>query len=149
MKVRNVMQTNVITVPVGATYEEVARILHTNSITGAPVVDAEGRLVGIVSVKDLFRILFPFYSSYYDNPELYTDFESREHKIDEVKYKHVEGFMAANPVTVDPDCPVMRAGAIMLAKKVHRLPVVHNGRLVGLVTRGTIYRSVLKHHFKL
>ncbi|TAL20757.1 CBS domain-containing protein [Patescibacteria group bacterium] len=149
MKVRDVMEKNVIAVKKGATYEEVARILDKQGIKGAPVVDENNVVIGVVSEKDLYKILYPFYSSFYDHPELYVDFENRESKIDEVRGKKVEEFMSRNTVSVSPDSPVMRAGAMMIAKGVHRLPVIENGKLVGIVTRSKIYRTLLRNRLAL
>jgi len=149
MKVRDVMQIDVITVPAGSPYEEVARILYRCGKSGAPVVDTDGNLIGTVSEKDLFRILYPFYKSYYASPESYADMEGRECKISEIRMHPVEVFMSRDVATVEPEAPVMRAGAIMLARGVNRLPVIENGRLIGMVSRSDIYRKILEQHFAL
>ncbi len=65
MRVQDVMQTEVLTIPVGTPYRDVERLLREKQISGAPVVDGEGSVVGIVSEKDLFRVLYPFYRSFY------------------------------------------------------------------------------------
>lgn len=144
MKVRDVMEPHVVTVTPEHSYEDAARILNEHQVSGVPVVDADGRLIGMVSEKDLYRILFPFYSSYYQDPVSYADLEKREDKIDEVRVKKVAVFMSRDVTTIGPDEPIMRAGGIMLAKRISRLPVVENGKLVGLVSRSRIYKEVLK-----
>lgn len=143
MKVREIMDTKFISIPKDATYEQVFKLLNDNNISGAPVVD-DGRIVGIVSEKDLFRVLFPYYTSYYNNPELYVDYEERENKIEEIKNHKVEIFMSRDFVHIHPDDPVLRAGALMLAKHVSRLPVVENGKLVGMIWRRDIYKTILQ-----
>ncbi|MCX6782143.1 MAG: CBS domain-containing protein [Candidatus Magasanikbacteria bacterium] len=143
MKVRELMDTKYITIPKGSTYEQVFKILYDNNISGAPIVD-DGKIIGIVSEKDLFRVLFPFYTSYYNNPELYVDYEERENKVDEIKNHKVDVFMSRDFVYVHPDDPVLRAGALMLAKHVSRLPVIENGKLVGMIWRRDIYKTILK-----
>jgi CBS domain-containing protein len=147
MKIRDVMVTDVITIPVTATYEEAARILYDHKINGAAVVDENGHLAGMISEKDLFRVLYPFPQSYYNDPESYLNLEERESKTSEIRNKPISGFITKNPVVIDPDVPVMHASALMLARRVHRLPVIENGKLVGNVTRGLIYRAILKHEF--
>jgi len=149
MKVRDVMETEVITVPEHASYEDVAKILYTRNISGVPVVDKDGNLVGALSEKDLFRIMYPFYKSYYEDPGSYTDLEARENKIEEIRSHPVKGFMTQNVVTVAPDMPVMRAGALMLARGVNRLPVVEDGKLIGIISRRNIFREILRHHLDL
>lgn len=147
MKVRDLMRTEIVTVPLGSTYAEVMRILCDNKISGAPVVDEKGALVGLVSEKDLFRILYPFYQSYYLHPEQYTDHEEREKKAGEIKNHKVEIFMTKMVYTVHPDVPIMRAGALMLSKNVHRLPVVEGSDLVGLISRRAIYRAIMESNY--
>ena len=141
------METGVVTVSVGTPYREVAKLLAAGNFSGAPVVDERGNMVGIVSEKDLFRVLYPYYRSFYENPELYTDAEARENKADDIADRPVEQFMVTSVLTVDPDMPVMRAGALMLAKGIHRMPVIDRGALVGIVTRSRLYRHVFKSKF--
>ena len=149
MKIRDVMSTDVVVIPVEATYEEATKILFDNQVSGAPVVDKEGRLVGVISDKDLYRVLFPWYKSFSEDPEEYLNFEAREMAIDEVRQEPVAGFMSKQVITTQPDEFVMRAGAIMLAERVHRLPVVEQGKLVGVVTRADIYHELIAQHLGL
>lgn len=149
MRVGDVMIKKVITVPSGSTYAEAAKILYKSGISGAPVVDNKNNLVGIVSEKDLFKVLFPFYDSFYKHPESYTDFEERENKIDEIKDKKIANFITMKVTSVKSDDLVMKAGGLMLAHSYHRLPVVEEGKLIGIVTREEIFEAVLKKHLKL
>lgn len=138
------MQTEVVTIPVGMSYRDVERVLREKEITGAPVVDGEGSVVGIVSEKDLFRVLYPFYRSFYENPEMYSDLEARETKASDIADHPVERFMSSRVWHIEPEVPLMRAGAIMLARGIHRMPVMTDGKLVGIVTRTAVYRAVFE-----
>ncbi|MEK7193492.1 MAG: CBS domain-containing protein [Patescibacteria group bacterium] len=149
MKVKHVLEKNVITIPHTATYREAAEVLHKNNLSGAPVIGEKNRLVGMLSEKDLFKVLYPFYQSYYENPELYLDYESRETKIREIENEPIIGMITKNVVTIDPEAPILRAGAIMLAKGIHRLPVVKDNKLLGIVTREHIYSAILKRELNL
>ena len=144
MKVKNVMSKRVIKIKKGMTYQEVVKIFLKHKISGAPVVDENDNLIGLISEKDLFRILYPFYQSYYEHPEWYTDFEAREDKASEIKGHLVESFMTKNVITGNPETPIMAAGALMLARGIHRLPVVKDGKIIGIVSREDIYRKILK-----
>jgi CBS domain-containing protein len=144
MRVQDVMQTEVVTIPVGMSYRDVERVLREKEITGAPVVDGEGSVVGIVSEKDLFRVLYPFYRSFYENPEMYSDLEARETKASDIADHPVERFMSSRVWHIEPEVPLMRAGAIMLARGIHRMPVMSDGKLVGIVTRTAVYRAVFE-----
>ena len=148
MKVKEIMEPAVISIKSDATYEEAARVLYQNEISGAPVVDESGKVVGVVSEEDLFRIVYPYYRSYYDHPEMYIDYEEREKKMSEIRNHRVEIFMSKNVVGVDPETPVLQAGAVMLARDIMRMPVIKDGQLVGIVNRKAIYHAVLKNNFK-
>lgn len=147
MKVRDVMRTDLVLVQKSSTYKEVAKILYDRKISGAPVVDETGRLVGVISEKDLFKVLYPYYKTFYATPQDYADLENRENKAQEVQDHSIEGYMTKDVVTIAPDEPIMSAGATMLARHVHRLPVVENGKLIGMVSRKSIYRAILQQKF--
>lgn len=147
MKVRDLMETDLVVIKTGTPYVEVMHTLKRHKITGAPVVDKNGDLVGVVSEKDLFRILYPFYQSYYMNPEQYVDHEEREKKASDIRGHKVEVFMTKPVYSIHPDVPIMRAGAVMLSKRIHRLPVVEGRELVGLISRGKIYRTIAEKNY--
>jgi CBS domain-containing protein len=146
MLVRDIMNPQIISVTTDATYSEVARLLHVEQLTGVPVVNGDGDLVGVISQKDLFRVLYPYYKSYYKNPKDYTDFEHREEKILEIKDDAIVKFMSKDVITTTPDTPTMKVGGIMLAKGIHCVPVLDNGKLAGMVNRMDIYQNILKLH---
>ena len=148
MKVRDLMKKDFITLNPQNTYEEVVALLYNNNLNGAPVINENNELVGYVSEKDLFRILYPYYKSFYEYPESYTDGEKREEKAQEIRYHKVEVFMNKSPLTVDSDMPIMNAGALMLAKRVHQFPVIEAGKVVGLISRDLIYKTVFMKNFK-
>lgn len=142
------MQKDHVSVPPSATYEEVARLMVEKNFSSIPVVEATGELVGIVSEKDLFRALYPEYGGYMKDPQGYKDPEEQESEIKQVRKRPIAEFMTQKVVSVDSGSPVLWAGGLMLAKRFHMLPVVDDGKLVGIVTRDHIYRAILKAHFE-
>jgi CBS domain-containing protein len=148
MKVRDVMVTPVITVSPTTTYEEAAKIMHTNHISGVPVVDDKGGLLGIVSEKDLFRAMFPLYEEYAVTPDIIVDKEAQEGEIELIRKYPVEKYMSRKVITIGPNSPILCAGGLMLAHGLHRLPVVEDKELIGIVTREDIYGTILKKHLK-
>ena len=60
----------------------------------------------------------------------------------------IEKYMSEQVVTIDIDAPILRAGGLMLARGLHRLPVMENGKMVGIVSREDIYSAVLKKHLR-
>ncbi len=149
MRVKDIMETDIITIHKHETYEDAVRLLHERNISGCPVIDESNKLVGIVSHKDLLRILYPYYDSFYRAPEMYTDFHMRENKAYEIRHHRVESFMSDPVFTTHPETPILHAGGMMLAHHVQRLPVVLAGELVGIVTRKRILREIFKRNFNL
>jgi len=141
------METDVVTLQQDGTYEDAVKTLDRAKITGCPVVNSGGELVGVVSYKDLLRLLFPYYDSYYKNPESYTDFDAREAKASEIRDHRIETFMSSPAYSASPDMLILQAAAVMLAHHIQRLPVVDNGALVGIVTRTRILREIFKKNF--
>lgn len=149
MIVRDLMDSKIISVYTGTTYEQLFKILQENNASGAIVLDEDERLVGFVSEKDLFKILYPFYTSYYDNPEMYTDFEERDGKPELIREKRVEMFMKKDVFTIGPNEPAIKAGALMLAKSTDRLTVMENGKPIGMLYRKNIFRKLLEEKLNL
>ena len=149
MKVGEVMQKNVVAVKKGTPYREVAKILVEKKVSGAPVIDETGKIIGVVSEKDLFRAVYPSYEDFYESPESHLDFEELEEEAKTANDKKVEDFMSTRLITADPETPVLKIGALMVATGIHRVPVVVDGKVVGMVGRGDIYRAILKERFDL
>lgn len=145
MKVSDIMARNVLTVPPEASVREVASLMLERRISGIPVVDAEGRVLGVVSEGDLIR-----------RPEIDTDQESRgwlsifvseeERARDFVKShgRRAREVMTQPAVCVAPDTPLDEAVRIMERHRIKRLPVVEHGKLVGLMTRADVVRALLE-----
>lgn len=143
MRAHQIMTKPVITVKPDATIVEAANIMLTRHISGLPVVDAAGKLVGIVSEGDFVRrseigtasrqnrwlkfILGPGNSA--------SDFV-HEHgrKIAEV--------MTPSPVTITEDSPLAEIADLMERKNIKRLPVVRGDEVVGMVTRANLLQAV-------
>ncbi len=138
------MIKKVITVKIGQTLVEAAKILVKNNISGAPVVDKKGNLVGVLSEKDLFRALYPDVRDILKDVRLWLGKEKIKHRVEAKRGILVEKLMIKKIISIDPDAEILEAGSIMLTTKIHRLPVVKNKKLVGIVSRPDIFRNLLK-----
>lgn len=143
MKAIDVMQRELITAKADMTIDEAVRLMVTNRISGLPVVDATGALVGILTEGDLLR-----------RTELGTEARTstwigwlagqgraareyvREHgrKVGEV--------MTPRVVAVGPQTELPEVVALMESHRIRRTPVVEDGRLVGLLTRADLIRAL-------
>lgn len=150
MKVRDVMIVDIVTIPHTTTYEDTVKLLRKHDVFGAPIIDDQGKLLTMITEKDLLRVLYPFAKSFYEQPEQYTDLEQREHKILEIKNDPITKFAPTRHITAKPDDPVLRVAGKMLARGIHAMPVTDKqDTLVGIVFREDIYRRVADTHLEL
>jgi CBS domain-containing protein len=149
MKVKEVMSKKVVKVKITDSLEQIAKILFEHQISGVLVINKQGKLVGIISEKDIYRMMYPTYDEFQDHPEIFLDHEEMEDKLLHIRHVTAEKIMREEVLTVSPEDPVLRAGAIMLARNINRLPVVEEGKIVGIVSRRDIYQNIFKHKLGL
>jgi len=146
MKIRNIMTTDVTSITPDTTYAEAAKLMHEHTIASIPVTDKTGTLVGILSEKDLFIELYPKYDEFYENTHLARRQEEMEDKVNDLRVKPISNYMTKKVLTIGSDDPIMKAGGIMLARHIHRLPVVDERKFIGIVSREDVFSAVLKFH---
>ncbi len=150
------MNVKPVTVQAEASVSEAAAILRENKISGLPVLDGE-RLVGIVSESDLLRLLsvdeeegglwLPSPFEIFEVPfRDLVKWERMRSALDEIPNKKVSGVMSRNLHEVGPGDSIEEAAGIMTRHRINRLPVVEDGRLVGIVTRGDIISGLGMRH---
>ncbi len=149
MKIKEVMVKKIITIREKQTLIEAAQILVKNNISGAPVVDGRGKLVGMLSEKDLFRALYPDVKDILKDVRLWLGKEKIKHRVETKGCIKVEKLMVRKIISVDPDTEILEAGSIMLTSQIHRLPVIKNKKLVGIVSRPDIFRNLLKEDLRI
>ncbi len=145
MKIRDVMRKKLVTLSPDTSYEGAAQLMHAEGLSAVMVVNAEGKLVGMLSEKDLFRAMYPDYGEYFVEPHAFTDEEEREHRISELRDHPIHMFMSTNVRTVHPDTHLMIAGGMMLSHHLHQLPVLENDTLVGIVSREYLFKKLLRN----
>jgi CBS domain-containing protein len=146
MRAVDIMTTDVITVDPDMTVQALAALLAASGISGAPVVDSSGRLVGIVSEGDLLH-----------RAEIGT---ARRHRVrrrswwldhfasdqarDYVKShgRTVKDLMTRDVVTVTEDTELAEVAALLEARRIKRVPVMRDGGIVGIISRANIVRAV-------
>lgn len=143
MRASDVMTSNVISVTPEMTVREVARIFVDNGISGAPVVDADGHVAGMISEGDLLR-----------RTEIGTDERTRtswldfwsasEEARDYIKTHAVKvrDVMTTDAVTVQPETQLGEVAGILETRRIKRVPVTNAGRLVGIVSRANLVQAL-------
>ena len=145
MTVRDAMTRSVLTVPLIAPLREVAQVLVDNAISGVPVVDVDGTVLGVVSEADLL-VKEQGPGAIRHRPLARFIGESKAARAQLVKLEAVTAHeaMTAPAVTITSGRPIHEAAAIMTARRVNRLPVVDDGRLVGIISRADLVRAYVR-----
>ena len=146
--VRDVMTTDVLAFRPEDPIQEALERLVGRDVDGAPVVDDDGRLIGMLTADDLLvqetRLHYPtvisLFGAYLELPSSHRKFEEDLRRAVAATVRDV---MHGDPVACAPDDTLERAATVMHQEKVGRLPVVEDGRLVGIVARGDILRSIV------
>jgi CBS domain-containing protein len=141
MKAIDIMTQNVITTTPEASVDEAVRLMLGHNISGLPVVGNTGTVVGIVTEGDLLRRTETGterqrarWLEFLIAPGLLAEEYKRSHgrKVGEV--------MTAATISVTAQTPLAEVVALMESRRVKRLPVVENGRLIGIVSRADLLR---------
>ncbi len=139
MQARDIMTKEVITVTRDTPVVDVIGILLKNRITGVPVTDKEGKLVGIISESDLIykeKSLLPL-TAYWVNQE---EFIKACKKALATKTGEA---MSATVYTVTEETSVEDITALMIEKGIKRVPVIKDGKVIGIITRADILKAIL------
>jgi len=118
---RAIMTPDLVTVQPDSSIEEAIELLLDKQISGLPVVDHDGRLVGLITEFALLAIAY-------------------DHRV---KNHTVSQHMTRELITVEADDPISRVADLCIVHRVRRVPVMKNGRLVGLIARRDVLRALI------
>lgn len=146
----DVMTAPVITITPDATLGVVAELLVTRHISGVPVVEPDGTLVGILSESDLIdenkrRVKLPRTALF--GVVLVPEPLIRE-AWDEGNDLCASDLMSKPVFTLPHDVPAREVAEELLSRKIHRIPITQDGRMVGIVTRSDLLRAIRAHWHK-
>jgi CBS domain-containing protein len=141
MRIKDVMTHEVVTVQPGASLHEAARLLVEKRISGLPVVDSAGRLLGVLSeadvlVRDGARSGGGPLEWLLDPADIADRLRLAAHVVGEA--------MTLPAITIEASRPAAAAAELMIEHRINRLPVVEGGTLVGIVTRGDLVRALVR-----
>ena len=119
-EITDVMSTDVITINPKTTIAEAVEILLKHSITGVPVVDTKKKLLGIVSEKDLLKLIYEFKSKSYDSNN---------------RLETVESIMTKDVVSFDENDLLIDVCKCLMEGNFRRVPILSGGKVVGIISR--------------
>jgi CBS domain-containing protein len=161
MDVRDAMETDVVTCAPDDVVSETVRRLREHDVSGMPVVDGDGALVGVVSEADLLDLIDERQED--SNIWLPSPFEAIElplrafpfrdwlekhdlvkEELEDIGEIPIERIMSRDVATAAPGDSVEQASHVMIREAVNRLPVVEDGELVGILTRGDVLDGIAR-----
>jgi CBS domain-containing protein len=148
MLVKDIMTSQVITVSPHASIREVAQLMREHTVTALPVVTDAGKLVGIVTEIDLITRHAPPRQPQYIPllwgliPMRLDDYSTYKEQVRHILAVFVEDLMTQDPATVTPTDTIEHAAELMVKPGHRSLPVLENGKLVGIVTRTDLVRVI-------
>ncbi|NEN88837.1 MAG: CBS domain-containing protein [Okeania sp. SIO3H1] len=145
--VADVMSNNPISVKPEMPLKEAIKILAEQRISGLPVVNEEGKLVGIISETDLMwqesGVTPPPYIMLLDSVIFLENPSRYEKQIHKALGETVGEVMTKDPLTTTPEKSLSAAAKLMHDRDIHRLPVLdENDEVIGIITRGDIIRAM-------
>ncbi len=147
LKVKDIMTRELITVSPGTEIVHATKLLLENRINGVPVTDETGKLVGILCQSDLIaqqkKLPTPSFFRLLNGLIPITSMKQIEKQVQKIAATTVAQAMTPNPVTVQPDTGIEEVAALMVDKNFHTIPVMDEGKLVGILGKEDILRTLI------
>ena len=148
IKAKDIMTTELITLTPEMDFTSAAKVLLDNHINGAPVINEQEELVGLLCQSDLVAqhkpLPAPTLLTLLDGFVRLKSDKQLEEEARKIAALTVGEAMTPNPVTVNSESTIETIAALMVDNCMHTLPVVDNGQLVGIIGKEDVLRTLLK-----
>ncbi|MCT4563724.1 MAG: CBS domain-containing protein [Maledivibacter sp.] len=148
MIAKNVMNRNVVSIKPNDTLRDAVILMVKHSISGLPVIDEDKNIVGIISQSDVLRHgKRPFILETVDLLEILLYEQSPENYEKELKIAldlKIKDVMTKGIITVLESTPAGKIAHLMISNKINRVPVIRDGKLVGIIGREDIIKAIAK-----
>ena len=139
---RDIMTSPVYTVQPTDRVKRVIALLCTHRISGVPVVDRKGHLVGLISERDLLEAMYPKRRDLrQDRVSASSQGAPRVSLFEDLLVKDI---MARHVITASPDADPLRLASTMALRNIRRIPIVEGKKLLGIVSQGDVYRAIFQ-----
>lgn len=146
-KANNIMTKKVVTVSPETEITVAAKLMFKHHFNGLPVVDEAGRLLGIICQDDLIiqqkKVPLPSFFTLLDGIIPLVSYKKIEKEVEKMVASTVAHAMTSNPITVDPETSLEDIATLMLKHNVHTLPVLEQNKLVGVIGKEDILRTLI------
>ena len=146
-KAKDIMSADVITARESMSVKELARLLYENRISGVPVFDDNGKVVGVATESDLIdqnkKVHIPTVVAILDSFVFLENPEKLEKDIKKMAATRVGDICSHELVSVAPETPLDEVATLMAERQVHTLPVMDGEKLVGVIGKTDIIRTLV------
>ncbi len=147
IKAKDIMKTDLVTVSPDMEIAQATRLLLEKHINGVPVLDSSGKLVGILCQSDLIaqqkKVPIPSLFTFLDGFIATTSTKQIQREVQKIAATTVADAMTLNPVSVEPDTGIEIVATLMVDKNFHTIPVVEGDRVVGIVGKEDVLRTLM------
>ena len=147
LKAKDIMTRDILSVTPDTEIVKAAKILLKNRINGLPVIDDSGKLVGVLCQSDLVAqqktIPIPSVFTLLESFVSLTSMKRLDKEVEKIAALSVKQAMTPNPVTVAPETDIENVAKLMVDKKYHTLPVMEGEKVVGIVGKEDVLKTLL------
>jgi CBS domain-containing protein len=152
LKAKDIMTKDVVYVSPETEVSQAAKLLLEKHFNGLPVLDEKKRLVGIICQSDLVfqqkKIPIPSMFTLMDSVITLRSVHQIEKEVEKMAAITAAQAMTPDPVSVDPDATIEEIASLMVRDSIHTLPVVEKGKLVGIIGKEDVLRTLITEEKK-
>ncbi len=143
MRICEVMDRDLTALSPDTTLSEAIEVLTRHRISGIPVVDLSGRVLGFISEKDIVKAALPGYFDYLQDPSFIPDYGQFQKRLKKIGYDPVSKVMAKDVVSFTEEDSDFYVAITLIRNHLKRAPVVREGILVGIVNRADLLERLM------
>ncbi|WP_321403570.1 CBS domain-containing protein [Maridesulfovibrio sp.] len=145
---KDIMTSGALTLEPESDVATAAKLLLEKHLNGLPVVDRNGKLVGVLCQSDLVAqqktISMPSLFTILDGFISFSSNDELEREVNKIAATKVQHAMTPDPITIEPDTTIEKIADLMVEKKFYTLPVIEDGKLVGVVGKEDVLKVLAK-----
>lgn len=147
LKAKDIMTTDIISVRGTTPVSELAKLLTSNNISGAPVLDDDDKVIAVVTESDLIdqskKLHIPTVVTILDSVFYLENPDKMEAEMKKIAGSKVSEICSGSPKTVSSDTQLDEIATIMAEENIHTLPVLEEGKLVGIIGKKDIIKTLI------
>lgn len=148
LKAKDIMTSGALTLKPDSDVATAAKLMLEKHLNGLPVIDQDGKLAGVICQSDLVAqqktISMPSLFTILDGFISFSSKEELEREVNKIAATKVKHAMTPDPVTIGPDTTIEEIADLMVERKFYTLPVVDEGKLVGVVGKEDVLKVLAK-----